>query len=308
MQVDHEQRISEVTRRSVFDRLELEALPWAGCLEEPEFLSRLYDLTQMRSTDCRFQNAYGDIVKHRINNFDWDDYWVFDDPRFTLLRCPDDEFLRFLCEMIHPVVQRNKDVISKFLDIFNSCLACDGFQIVEATHISGRPVYAGRECVAGSPALSGVREIGVRISAAYLSQQITRMQTAIHSDPELAIGTAKELIETCCKTILRERAQQLDDGWEIPRLLNETLNGLDLAPGTFPKAQAITASIRRTLGHLAQLAQGAAELRNLFGTGHGKDAATPPPLPHHARLAVGAASTLAVFLFEQHQLGRRPDE
>lgn len=300
----HGQRISEVTRRDIFDRIS--AMPWTGRFNDLEFLSRIYNLSQMPSTDPRpeFPDASSDIWQHTVNNFDWEGDWVFSDGRFNLLYCPDDEFLRFLCEIVHPVVQPNQENVANFLEIFNSLLAADGFQIVETTRVSCRPVFAGMETVTESPALSDIREIGESLTAGYMNQQITRMQAAIHIDPELAIGTAKELIETCCKTILRERAQQVDDGWDIPKLVNRTLDTLDLAPGNFPKGQEVTATIRRTLGNLAQLAQGAAELRNLFGTGHGKDAATPPPLPHHARLAVGAASTLAVFLFEQHQLGR----
>jgi hypothetical protein len=35
------------------------------------------------------------------------------------------------------------------------------------------------------------------------------MELSVHSDTTLAIGTAKELIETCCKTILAERGKTL---------------------------------------------------------------------------------------------------
>ena len=45
-------------------------------------------------------------------------------------------------------------------------------------------------------------ENAARMNANYLKQQIQRMEQSIDSDPSLAIGTAKELIETCCKTIL----------------------------------------------------------------------------------------------------------
>ena len=55
---------------------------WSGRLDEVSFLSRLYNLKQIESTDHRFKNAYGDITQHRINNWDWEDDWVFYDPRF----------------------------------------------------------------------------------------------------------------------------------------------------------------------------------------------------------------------------------
>ncbi len=102
----------------------------------PDFLARLYDLKEMGSTDRRFGDAYGDIWQHRVRNWDWEPDWVFTDPRFALLHCPDEEILRFLREMIHPVVQPDEEIVAKLLDIFTDSLANEGFQIVETTRIS----------------------------------------------------------------------------------------------------------------------------------------------------------------------------
>ena len=49
------------------------------------------------------------------------------------------------------------------------------------------------------------------------------------------------------------------------------------------------------------MAQSLAELRNLYGTGHGKDGKSKGLAARHAKLAVGAAATVAVFLFETHK-------
>jgi hypothetical protein len=48
------------------------------------------------------------------------------------------------------------------------------------------------------------------------------------------------------------------------------------------------------------IVSGIAELRNEYGTGHGKASGQGGLGPRHARLAVGAASTLAAFLFEKY--------
>jgi hypothetical protein len=50
------------------------------------------------------------------------------------------------------------------------------------------------------------------IESDYLAGQIRRMQDSVEKDPSLAIGTAKELIETCCKTILTARHARLAVG------------------------------------------------------------------------------------------------
>lgn len=134
--------ISEITRRAIFDFLATSGIDWAGRLAEDDFLARLYDLISMRSNDHRVRNAAGDIRQHRINWRDWEDDWVFYDSRFDLLRTTDDEFLRFLCETIHPVVRPNPEDVRTLVAAYNRELAADGWSLVEAKAISGRPVFA----------------------------------------------------------------------------------------------------------------------------------------------------------------------
>ena len=63
-------KISELTRRDIFDAMKIENVMWHGRLEETEFLSRLYDLSALPSYDGRFKDAAGDIWQHRVNNND----------------------------------------------------------------------------------------------------------------------------------------------------------------------------------------------------------------------------------------------
>jgi hypothetical protein len=72
-------------------------------------------------------------------------------------------------------------------------------------------------------------------------------------------------------------------------------------PEDIPESAKGADAIKRLLGNLGQVSQGIAELRNLYGTGHGKDGTFRGLGPRHARLAVGAATTLATFLFETHE-------
>jgi hypothetical protein len=116
-------------------------ISWAGRLQEDDFLARLYDLTSMRSTDHRIRNAAGDIHQHRVNWLDWEDDWVFYDPRFNLLRAPDEEFLRFLCETVHPIVRSDDGEARGLVALYNRELGKDGWLLVEATQISSRPVF-----------------------------------------------------------------------------------------------------------------------------------------------------------------------
>ncbi len=136
--------ITELTRRTVFDLLSASDVLWAGRLSESDFLARLYDLTKIPSNDHRFTNAKGDIAQHRDNWNDWDDDWIFWDARFNLLRATDDEFARFLCQTVHPVVRQNTDEARALVDDYNRLLAADGWSIVVADRLSGKPVYAAQ--------------------------------------------------------------------------------------------------------------------------------------------------------------------
>ena len=62
----------------------------------------------------------------------------------------------------------------------------------------------------------------------YIAQQITRMEAAVLNDPALAIGTAKELVETCCKTILKERGISHGANADVPELVKLTSGVPDL--------------------------------------------------------------------------------
>ncbi len=133
--------VSEVTRRAIMDFITATDTNWAGRLQEDDFLARLYDLTAMRSTDRRIHTAAGDIHQHRVNWRDWEDDWIFYDPRFNLLRASDEEFLRFLCETVHPIVRPDDGEARYLVASYNRELGKDGWLLVEAKQISGRPVF-----------------------------------------------------------------------------------------------------------------------------------------------------------------------
>lgn len=295
--------ISEITRRDIFDLVFLEKIILHGRLEEIDFLSRIWDLEAMPSTDSRFKNARGDIWQHTVNNDDWDADWVFSDSRFNLMRGDDETFLRFLCEAIHPVVRSDVTECERLRQLYNTYLKNDGFQIVEKARISGKPVYVGRYVrVDISPGILAAKETLSGTDVTYVSQQITRMEAAVNQDPELAIGTAKELGETCCKSILTEAGVAFSKSDDVPKLVKSTVTLLQLTPDDIPEQAKAADTIKRLLSNLASITQGVAELRNQYGTGHGKLGANKGLQSRHAKLAVGAASTLAVFLAETHNV------
>ena len=133
--------ITEITRREIIDRLFAGNYDWAGRRAEDAFLSRLYDLDALPSDDHRFESAAGDIWMHRVNFRVWEDAGVFSDERFNLLHGPDEDFLRFLCETVHPVVRPNTEQAQVLVDLYNEQLQLDGWELVPCGEISGRPFY-----------------------------------------------------------------------------------------------------------------------------------------------------------------------
>lgn len=166
----------------------------------------------------------------------------------------------------------------------------DGFVYTE-----GRITAVGH-----NPAIEQLTETAHAMDAHALREQIDRIRNSMDDDPSLAIGTAKELLETTCKTILADFAIEADPNWDVTRLVKETRSVLHLIPEDIPDSAKGSEIIKRVLGNLGQIAQGLAELRNLYGTGHGKDGRFRGLSSRHARLAVSCSTALATFLFETH--------
>jgi hypothetical protein len=149
--------------------------------------------------------------------------------------------------------------------------------------------------------IDDVADAAIKLNAPELRRQIQRLRSSVEDDPGLAIGTAKELLETTCKTILTERELPYGPDWDVGKLVKATRKALGLVPDNISDSAKGVDSIRRILSSLGAVAQGLNELRNLYGTGHGKEGGATGLTPRHARLAVGAAATLATFLFETHE-------
>jgi len=296
-------KITSITRRNIWDGIQISEINPYGRLEEPDFLGRIWDLSNLPSTDRRYRDAYRDIWQHRINNHDWDESWLLSDHRINLLHCDDSIFLQFLCETIHPVVRNDSTEITKLLQLYNENLSPDGYKIIEKARISDKPIFAGviREATEEHFKKKN-QEIKKWLSADYVMQQITLMESSIETSPHVSIGIAKELIETCCKSIFDERNESYDKNWNLPKLMKETTKLLKLTPEDIPNEAKAASSIKQILGSLSSVVHGIGEIRNEYGSGHGKDGRFKGLQPRHAKLAVGAASTLAIYLLETHEL------
>jgi hypothetical protein len=139
------------------------------------------------------------------------------------------------------------------------------------------------------------------LDTSHLSVYLDRINSSVESDPELAVGTTKELIEATLKSILRGLNQSIDESKEdIPVLLKRVQKALELAPDDVDAARRGADTIKRVLSNLGAVAIGVAELRNLYGSGHGRSQRRVVDA-RLARLVVGSGGTLCKFLLETYE-------
>jgi ABC-type lipoprotein export system ATPase subunit len=104
------------------------------------FLSKIWDLRIMPSTDGRYNDAYGDIYQHMVNNDDWDYEYLFI-TRLEILE-NDDVFQRFLQMVINPDIRKTEDSIMKFYLLINPYLEKENYGLFITDYTSEElPVY-----------------------------------------------------------------------------------------------------------------------------------------------------------------------
>ncbi len=134
-----------------------------------------------------------------------------------------------------------------------------------------------------------------------LGDQAVRLHALAMERPTDAIGGAKELVESVCKTVLRlSGAAVPGKGADLMEVVKATMKVLDLVPADVDEAKKGAEIVRKSLQQLGALVASLGELRNLYGSGHGRDGKWKGLGPRHARLAVGSAITVAEFIAETY--------
>lgn len=140
-----------------------------------------------------------------------------------------------------------------------------------------------------------------KFSSEYMSQQIELMVSMQSTNPTNAIGMAKELIESCCKTILEDLGIAWSKTDDVPQLTNKTMDALNLLPANVQETDQGADAIKAVLGNLRAIPSKLAEIRNPFGSGHGKSASFQGLEERHAKLAVGSSITFVDFIWSTYE-------
>ena len=83
--------------------------------------------------------------------------------------------------------------------------------------------------------------------------------------------------------------------------MRSTIRSLPIVPPELAGQAQAEKTITVLLNNLGSIGHQLAELRNQFGTGHDHSTVHVGLPARHAKLAIGAASALAVFLYESHE-------
>lgn len=147
--------------------------------------------------------------------------------------------------------------------------------------------------------LRPLRSLATLTDPSAIQEQLDRIQRAIIDDPALAIGSAKELIESTAKVVLTERGRPVNDKDDLPALARAAQEALGLHPSTSSPGPDGSDAVRKILGAVTTIATGLGELRNRgYGTGHGAAGPRVGLHPRHAHLAVNAAVTWCQLLLD----------
>lgn len=171
------------------------------------------------------------------------------------------------------------------------CLKKDGY------------TYEGERIVSPALDIRLVETISmIGLDTEHLHVHIDRINASVELDPSLAIGSTKELIEATIKTILDKCRVEYDDRKDdIPKLLKLVQQVLELVPDEVDNSKKGAEVIRKVLNNLGSIAVGVAELRNLYGSGHGRGQKYQGLTSRHAKLVVGSGATLCAFLLETYE-------
>jgi hypothetical protein len=293
------QSVSEITRRGIFDEFRSTGSAWCGRLSELEFLNRLYNLSALPSEDSRHKSMEGDVTQHRVRNRDWDDYWVFDDPRLNLLHSTDESFLRFLVQMVDPVVRQSASEVENLVSLINRHLRADHWELAVKGELSGRPVYTHRRLPASGVQLPESPETKDVLSDSYMRELADKCEKRLKDgDYDGAVTAGRTLLEEVLGQLeYMLTGQRVDHKGDLPKQFKSVSRRLRMDE----QRSDLDERFKDVIRGLVQVVNGIAPLRNRMSDGHPR---VRKPAAHHARLVVNAATTAASFLIESYVFQR----
>jgi hypothetical protein len=169
-------------------------------------------------------------------------------------------------------------------DKLTASLAKDGLSYARGGYIHGAHLTGPSKSLGDRLKLNSIQEVETEFDRAYKS---------IEADPPAALTAACAILEAVCKYYIDTEKLTMPNKVTIGPLWSEVSKGLGLSP-----AQLADDDLKQILSGLFSIASGVGALRTHGGSAHGHANKTYKIEARHARLAVHAAHTMAVFILE----------
>lgn len=135
----------------------------------------------------------------------------------------------------------------------------------------------------------------------HIEEQVRAIELAVTENPNLTFDLAKTVVESTCKTILKERKIAFDANDNLPKLFKTVVMSLPMLPVAASAEIEARRSLAQTMNGLHTALHGVCELRNLHGfASHGKEESRPPMGSIQALLAAQTADTIIGFFHRLH--------
>jgi hypothetical protein len=101
-----------------------------------------------------------------------------------------------------------------------------------------------------------------------IQDPLNRLKTAVYvNDRHLIVGSAKDVVEATARVVLNARGQPAGSNEEYDKILGDAHRAIERQPGP---GLAADAPVRQAATSAKKLAAQLRELRNIYGTGHGR--------------------------------------
>jgi hypothetical protein len=279
-----------------------------------EFLNSIFDLSSLPSHDSRYKDMAGDLFQHRENNNDWDEDWVFSDPRINLLRCADEKYLQFICEIFHPRTRgmrissrASEDKkehwrrIPEIIAEINKAIS-PYYKIVEKDKLGEGFIYTfiDSEKVSSKVAATAVE----KIDAIYIREMYNRAYKDVkEGNLDTALTHARTMVEEVLIYILEQNGKVVPKDGDIRKRYNEVKEIYSMH-----QTAEMDKRINALLGGLEKIITAVTEMRNSVSDSHGAGSERIIIKDYHAALLVNSAMAFADFILSVHRNGVKSDK
>lgn len=189
-------------------------------------------------------------------------------------------------ELMDSDLTRNFDDAAKELGRvrISKALAAEGLRYLRGGRVFGSQLSAPARALEVALQAWSVPEINT---------EFERAQANAQTDPPAAVTAACAILEALCKHYLAERGLPLPSKQTVAPLWRAAAKDLKVSPESVEDDD-----LKRILTGLASIVDGVGALRTHAGSAHGQGRRTYRIAPRHARLAVHAAHSMALFMLE----------